>query len=118
MPVCNHKVGKMVFAIDYTNDQDLWEKIGHLDEVYSNQKCGKCGNEDVKFVKRESTKGNKTFKYYELWCSDRQKCKAKLAFGIHNTDDKTLFPKRKTKDGSYLENDGWVSYDKGENPEE
>lgn len=100
----NVKVNKsVVFEIEATDQKDMFERLASVQEVFGVTTCGKCGNEDVKFVVREN-EGNK---FYEIHC---QKCYARLAMGSHKIGG-TLFPKRKDGD-EYLPDNGWTKWDK------
>lgn len=98
---------------------EIWEQLAKLQEVFGQDKCGKCGSEATQFVVREVADGKKMYKYYELHC---QKCRARLSFGQHN-EGGTLFPKRKddsegTVTGTadaYLPDGGWLKWDKEKN---
>lgn len=84
---------------------DLFEEIAQLQEVFGQEKCGKCGGTDLRYVVREVDDN----KYFELRCKNI-KCRASLAFGQHKKGG-SLFPK--IKDGeAYIPNNGWQIWDK------
>ena len=68
------------------NRKQQEEKIGFFNKFTSEEKCGLCGSNNLRFVVR-NVEGND---YYELRCVD---CGALLAFGQHKKGG-TLFPKR------------------------
>ena len=107
------KNDKMAFELDFEKNQDLWEKISILQEIFENV-CGKCKSDDVRYVvrKAKNDKG-KEFKYHELKCN---KCGAKLSFGIFE-DASGMFPKR-SKDGKWFGSNGWTIYNKETGKEE
>jgi hypothetical protein len=91
---------------------DVFGQLAQFQEVFEESKCGKCNSDDLRYVVREND-GNK---YYELHC---KKCRAKLAFGQHKNEQKTLFPKRKAsandptglEKGAWLPDRGWLRWD-------
>ena len=113
------KVNNRVFIqAEGQNHVELFEQIEGLQEVFAAyDKCGKCGGDDLRFVKR--TQGKHV--YYELHC---QKCYARLAFGQNDEPKKgSLYPRRKENDklsamggtvkaGERLPHNGWLKYDK------
>lgn len=113
------KVNSRVFIQAEGKDHvELFEQIEGLQEVFmAYDKCGKCGSEEIRFVKR--TQGKHV--YYELHC---QKCYARFSFGQNDEPKKgSLFPhtkedKKKSKMGGKLEpgdklpNNGWLRWNK------
>tara|TARA_Y100000310_G_C20669671_1_gene809547 strand:+ start:2032 stop:2364 length:333 start_codon:yes stop_codon:yes gene_type:complete len=80
--------------------KDAFKQLAEFQEVFAEEKCGACNNEDIYFLVR-TVEGND---YYELRC---RVCNAKLAFGQHKTGG-SLFPKRKLEDGNYdFKSRGW-----------
>lgn len=92
--------------------KELFSQLAQLQEVFGEEKCGKCGGENLAFVVRE-VEGNH---FYELHCRNPN-CRAKLPFGAHKKGD-TLFPKRKDEDGNWRGQSGWVRYNKEKGVEE
>lgn len=106
--------------------KDIWEQIASFQEVFCENKCGKCKKVGfVKFTVRDSEDDSgEKFKYHELVCTA---CGAKKGFGL-NRDGKTLFPKtsvkkkekvlfdtfKKSDDDkvAYLPDSGWLKWDK------
>ena len=103
--VCKLKVGNLLFELDASDERTLFEKIAHVQEVFGNNVCGKCGNTDTKLRVRTVEDD----KYYEGICPQ---CFARFSFGCHKKGN-TLFPKRKNDKGEYLPDNGWVKW----NPE-
>jgi len=97
------------FAIDIEGEEmvDIFEKIGHVQDVFDETKCIKCGNENLKFTIRRNKDDDP---FYELRCGDIKTCGAKLQYGPHKKGG-TLFPKRKDADGNFLPDDGWIKWD-------
>lgn len=97
---------------------EVFTQLAKLQEVFAEQSCGKCTNEELTFTVRKASSGKKEFSYYELRCAN-PKCRAKLTYG-HGEGD-ILYPKRfKSEDGQYLRDDndkliplgtnGWLKY--------
>jgi len=93
---------RLFVKIEAANQKDLWQKLASIQEVFGEQKCGKCGNTNLRYAIR-TIDGND---YYELICL---KCKAKLSFGQHKNNN-TLFVKRKSGD-TWLPDNGWLKWD-------
>ena len=102
----NFKVNsRLVVELDVDDQKDLFAKLGQLQEVFGECKCGKCSRDNVKFLVREDKESNK---YYELLCTD---CWYRFSFGVNKVGG-TLFPKRRLDDGSAKPNNGWMRWDK------
>lgn len=99
---------KLQINFEAANQKEVFQNLAQLSEVFSISECGACKSKDIRHVVREVPSGKQVFVYYELHC---QKCRSKLAFG-QSTDTITLFPKRKSEDGGYLDNGGWVKWQK------
>lgn len=64
---------------------------------------------DVRFLVRQVGK----HKYYEKVCLDDGPAKfRKIAFGVHDNDKFTLFPKRRDKEGNEIGWNGWGKWNK------
>jgi hypothetical protein len=94
---------------------ELFEQISLLQEVFSHDKCGKCGEKNLRYIVRTDSDKNK---YYELQC---QSCYAKLTFGQNKDNLGRLYPRRKETDkksimqgklekDAKLPDNGWVRY--------
>jgi hypothetical protein len=92
---------KLSFEVESKSQKDLFGELASIQEIFGEDKCGVCGNSNLRFVTRE-VDGNA---FYELRCGNHS-CKAVLGFGQHKKSD-TLFPQRKDKEGKYLPNNGW-----------
>lgn len=84
--------------------RDLFGQLATFQEVFGEDTCGKCKGHNLKFVVRQVEDNE----YYELRCAD---CHAKLAFGC-NKKGGGLFPKRKDAEGNWLNDRGWLVWDK------
>jgi DNA-directed RNA polymerase subunit RPC12/RpoP len=84
------------------SQRDVFEQISKFQEVFEQNACGKCANENIRFVVRSVDDNH----YYELRCSN---CGARLAFGAHKVGG-GLFPRRKDPDGTWLPDSGWVKW--------
>lgn len=96
--------GRLEVEIEGEQQKDIFRSLGTFQEVFEHSKCGKCGEENIRFVVRTNADGDD---FYELHCQD---CGARLAFGQHKNKDGTLFPKRKDGEGKWLPNGGWVKF--------
>jgi len=94
---------KVIVEAEGNKQNEVFEQLATLQEVFGQEQCGKCGNDNLRFVVRE-VEGNK---FYELHCV---KCRAKLIYGAHKSGN-TLFPKRKEGD-DYLPDKGWLKWDR------
>lgn len=104
-------LGNLTFTLDASDEKQLFKDLAHINEIFGHTKCGKCGSEDLSFVVRSDDDGND---YYELKCN---KCGAKFKFGQAKKGG-TLFPKRKDADGNWLNDGGWLKYNKNTGKEE
>lgn len=108
-----YTVGRLSTEFEGTQ-VDVFREIANFQEIFEENRCGKCGSEDIRYVVRTDDDDNK---YHELHCRN-PKCRAKLAFGQHKKTE-TLFPKRRagandqtglTK-GEWLPDRGWLRWD-------
>jgi|TARA_B100000676_G_scaffold141614_1_gene140269 DNA-directed RNA polymerase subunit RPC12/RpoP len=97
-----YQEGKLSVQLECDSQKELFTQLAQFQEVFSENKCGKCGSENLRFVVREND-GNE---YYELRCLD---CGAKLAFGVMKKGG-GLFPRRKDSDGNWLPDRGWTKW--------
>jgi hypothetical protein len=88
--------------VDGKDVKDVFGQLAGAVEVFSHSTCGACGSKNTAPVVREN-QGNT---FYEMRC---QSCGACLAFG-QKKNDGTLFPKRKDKNGNWLDGSGWVKF--------
>ena len=101
------KNGRFFFKIEGATHKELFKGISELQDIFEGEDtCGMCGKANIRFVVRESKKGNQVFAYYELRCSD---CGARFDFG-QSLVGGSLFPKRKDEEGNYKPNRGWYKY--------
>lgn len=97
-----YRAGKSVIEAEGKDIKDVFTQLSGAVEVFGHSICGACRGENVVPTVRE-VQGNT---YYELRCRD---CGSTLAFGQRKADG-ALYPKRKDKDGVWLENNGWVKF--------
>ena len=102
---------KLTATLDVSHQRDAFEELSRVQEVFGNTQCKKCNGTDVRYQVRTDHEENK---YYELVCNS---CRAKLAFGAHKKGG-GLFPKRKDKEGNWLNTNGWVKWNKDTQKEE
>lgn len=82
--------------------KEVFTELSQASEVFSQTECGNCGSHDVVPCVRDHD-GNT---YYEMQC---RKCGCTLGFGQRKADGK-LYPRRKGKDGQWLQNNGWQDW--------
>lgn len=109
--------GRMSVQIEGKTQTDIWEQIAAFQDTFETGPCvrGKKSSTNIKYQVREVEDN----KYYELVCTDPDfdLKGARLSFGQHKKGG-TLFAKRKDKDGKWLDNNGWLRYNKETGKEE
>lgn len=99
------KNGRVTAELEGESQKELFTELNRFQEVFEETTCGKCGNDDIKYVVRTVDDNQ----YYELRCNS-SKCGARLSFGVHKKGG-GLFPKRKDADGkTWLPDNGWVKW--------
>ena len=113
----NTKNNRMTVQFETEGHSGLWAQLAAFQEVFEENECGKCKSDNLKFVVRKATdeSGKKEYKYHELRC---RKCGAKKAFGVIDDGMGSLFPKIKDGSGAYLNNNGWLKFNKETGKEE
>ena len=106
------KSGSTRLEVDVDNQKLAVEAISAFQDVFEDEKCGKCDGTDIRFTVRDVVDGKKTYRYYEKRCV----CGARLSFGCHQ-EGNTLFPRRwekdeKTGEITNIGKNGWVKYNK------
>lgn len=101
-----YKVGNSTVEVDGKDVKDVFVQLSGAVEVFGNSACGACGAATVVPNVRE-VQGNT---YFEMRCTN---CGSSLSFGQRKADG-ALYPKRKDKDGQWLDNHGWVKFRKRE----
>jgi DNA-directed RNA polymerase subunit RPC12/RpoP len=97
----------LIIEFEADTQRDVFEQLAKSQEVFSENVCGKCKKDDVRYVVRTDKDENK---YYEINC---QTCRAKLMLGCSKLGG-GLFTKKKLDD-KWLPDNGWVKYDKETN---
>lgn len=100
---------KLTIKVEGDDAKALFKQIAKAGEVFGVGQCGCCSSQDLAFKVR--TVSNGEYEYYELWCLDRS-CRARLQFGLTKKGD--LYPRRKDKDGNWLDNEGWARWTPGQ----
>lgn len=80
----------LIITVEEDATNDLFEGLSHAQEVFDQEKCGHCGETNLRFVVRQDDKDNK---YYELHCT-QGKCRARLPFGLAKKGG-NLYPKKR-----------------------
>jgi hypothetical protein len=94
--------GRVEVEVDGKDTKDCFAQVASSTEVFGQTVCGACDSTRTFPIVREHD-GNQ---FFEMRCMD---CGAALAFG-QKKQDGSLFPKRKGKDGGYLEGGGWLKW--------
>jgi hypothetical protein len=82
---------KATIKVDGKTPQEVFENLATMMGVFSIQKCGACGSDEIKYVSRKAQgEKNKIYNYLECWCD---KCFSRLSFGI--SDNGQIYPKVK-----------------------
>lgn len=116
------KVGaKAIVEVENDDLEQMFEDVSKLQEIYSEDKCGCCNSNDIRYVVRQDSEDNK---YYELHC---QSCRARLPYGVKKKK-MGLYPKKRWDQLSkgeqakrisqqeqcgkfgYLPNNGWYKW--------
>ena len=105
-----NSTGRISAEIIADTQVEIFEQLAHFQEIFDESACGKCGSENIRFQVR-TVEDNL---YYELRCMD---CGAKLAFGTMKKGGR-LFPRRKDKEGNWLNDRGWVKWNPDTQQEE
>ena len=98
----SHNIGRTTVELESDTVKDAFAQLATFQEVFGEDKCGKCGSDNLRFVVREND-GNS---YYEIRC---QECGAKLSFGANKVGG-GLFPRRKDAEGDWLSDRGWQKW--------
>lgn len=123
------KNGRLACEFEGQGHLDVWKQIASFQEVFEEEKCGKCGSDNLQCkvrIAKDPKKKEKEYQYPELLC---KKCGAKLSYGIMDDDKGTLFPIRfERSEGEYIKdadgkaipvgNYGWKKYNKETGKEE
>lgn len=92
---------------------EVFENLAKLVETYSEEKCGKCGKDNIVPIVRKVDDDT----HYEMKCRD---CNARLTISKKKTGE--LYPRRKyhpkqgvvragkVKEGDYIPNKGWEQW--------
>lgn len=91
------------FEIEGTTQKDIFKQLASLGEIFTDEVCGVCKNEDTRYVVRTVDDND----FFEKKCFS---CFSRIQFGQAKSGG-SLFPKRKLEDGSYdKENQGWSKW--------
>ena len=102
---------RLTIEVEAESQKALFSGIADAQEIFGEEKCGKCSNTDLQYRVRD-VDGNQ---YYEIKCKNLS-CNARFKFGLHKTGG-TLFPKKK-EDGEWLPDGGWMKWNKETQSEE
>lgn len=104
-----YQVGSTTVEVEGKDAKECFTQLSAALEVFRHTQCGACGSTEVVPQVRERD-GNH---YYELRCTA---CRAELGFGQKKADG-SLYPRRKDKNGQWLDNNGWTRWQPANNAE-
>lgn len=119
---------KVTVVADGKNPMEVFQNLSALQEVFGEEKCGKCEGTNFSFRVRKAKDGKKEYLYPEIVChshlietnsdgiikDSKKLCYAKLAFG--QSDDGILFPIRFKREGKeYVKDTDGKNIPKGSN---
>lgn len=99
-------IGNTVVESEGSDLRDVIADFSRAAEVFSHSQCGHCQSQRVYPSHRKTSDGK--YDYYSMKCAD---CGAELNFGVRQADN-VLYPKRKDSNGNWLQNGGWVKFEK------
>lgn len=82
---------KLTVEFECDEANTLFEEIASVQEVFGEEKCGRCKSVDVRYTVRVDEEENK---YYELACQNID-CRARLVFGCKKKPKGALYPKKR-----------------------
>jgi phage FluMu protein Com len=98
----------LTLELEADQQTDLFRLLASAQEVFGEQKCGKCKCANLLFRTRKNAQDNE---FFELICTH---CRAVLQLGAHKKGN-TLFPRRhRDGDGGekeWLPDNGWLRWD-------
>jgi hypothetical protein len=100
----SYNLRNCTLEVDGKDVKEAFVQLSSAVEVFSHNQCGACGSPDVAPCVRENA-GNT---YYEMRCMN---CRATLGFGQRRQDG-ALYPRRKDKNGQWLDNSGWTKFER------
>lgn len=112
-------VGPLQFEVEAKSQKEMFKSLAEIQEVFAEDRCGLCGENNLKFSVRLVKDDNE---YYEMVCLN---CGGKLSFGQTKKGEK-LFPIRKVtddgkpdrKEGKWGKHRGWYKFVKNNKLEE
>ena len=94
--------GRLAVEVDGSDIKVIFDELAGAQEVFGVSTCGACDSKNVHFQVRQ-VQGNT---YRAVRCAD---CGCELNFGTRKADGQ-IYPRRKDKDGNWLENNGWTKW--------
>lgn len=96
------KTDGMDITVEGDDIKVCFDQLSSAMEIFGEVRCGACDCTDVRFATREA----KGFTFREAQCRE---CGCSLSFGVKKSDG-SLYPRRKDENGNWLENHGWVKF--------
>lgn len=94
--------GRLSVEVEGTDTKAIFDELAGAQEVFGISVCGACDSKNVHFQVRQ-VQGNT---YRAVKCAD---CGCELNFGTRKADGQ-IYPRRKDKEGNWLDNSGWVKW--------
>jgi hypothetical protein len=94
--------GRLAVEVEGNDIKAIFDELAGAQEVFGVSVCGACDSKNLHFQVRQ-VQGNT---YRAVKCSD---CGCELNFGTRKADGQ-IYPRRKDKDGNWLDNNGWTKY--------
>lgn len=94
--------GRLSIEVDGNDTKVIFDELAGAQEIFGVSTCGACDSKNVHFQVRQ-VQGNT---YRAVRCAD---CGCELNFGTRKADGQ-IYPRRKDKDGNWLDNSGWTKW--------
>jgi ribosomal protein L40E len=96
------KAGSYTIECEGKDAKECFVNMAGALDVFGESNCGACGSTDL----REQVRENGGHTFYEKRCME---CGATLSYGQRKSDG-SMYPRRKDRDGNWMENRGWSLY--------
>lgn len=103
-------VGQYTIEVDGKDSKEAFVNMAGALDCFGETHCGACGSTEL----REQVRENGGHTFYEKRCME---CNATLGYGQRKADG-SMYPRRKDRDGNWMENRGWSVYRTSNKPQE
>ena len=94
--------GRLSVEVEGNDMKAMFDELAGAQEVFGVSVCGACDSKNVFFQVRH-VQGNT---YRAIRCAD---CGCELNYGTRKADGQ-MYPRRKDKEGNYLDSNGWTKW--------